>query len=871
MRARQSRVRLLTVPHPRLTSLDALRNALRARPRGAFLVAVGAAGALFVLHTLHELLGEVRYADILAAVHAMPAARLALAVAATAVSYLALAGYDALALRYAGARARLVTVLHTAFIAFAFSNTVGLGVLTGGAVRLRLYGASGVEAAQVARAVGFSTAAFALGVGTFGALGLVWDAPALAALLRLPSTAVAALGGLVLAAVALVLVASAPPVRARLAAQLQRLLPTSGLVLAQLCVSALDLAAAAGALWCLLPAGAVSLASFLAFYAVAVALGAASHVPGGLGVFEAVILLACAGRAPAEQVAGALLLYRVVYHLLPLALAVLLLAGHELRGGLAAPQARAAVRLLPAALAGLSVIAGSALLLSGATPLSGGRADLLALHLPLPLVETAHLFGSIAGLALLFVARGLFHRLDAAWWAALVLLVTATLFALPNGLPLPQACGLALVAGMLVIARRQFNRPSKLFEQSFEWSWWLCVVTVLAVCGWMLFFAYRDLEYAHQLWWQFEFDAHAPRSLRAMMAVALLALAMALAQLFRAARLASGPPSVEALARAAEVVEKQASADAGLVLLGDKRLLFSASGEAFIMYGQSGRSWIALFDPIGPPREWPELVWRFIELADEHGCRAAFYQVRAQALPLYLDAGLRVFKLGEEAHVPLADFGLEGARRAKLRQGVNRAEREGLRFEVVGVLALPALLDTLRAVSDAWLDGHQAQEKSFSLGSFEDAYVLRRPVAVVRQGERVVAFATLLATAVREECSVDLMRHLPDAPNGTMDYLFTRLMLHFKEQGYARFNLGMAPMSGMANHPLAARWHRFGRLVFEHGERFYNFRGLRSFKEKFDPTWEPRYLAAPGGVAPLLVLGDVATLIAGGLRGIVAK
>ncbi|MGE0857737.1 MAG: bifunctional lysylphosphatidylglycerol flippase/synthetase MprF [Gammaproteobacteria bacterium] len=855
---------------PSLLSPHTLRSALRARPRGALLVAAGAVVALCMLQALHGLLGEVRYGDILAVVQAMPVARLALAAAATATSYVALAGYDGIALRYAGARLRAATVLHAAFIAFAFSNTVGLGVLTGGAVRLRLYGAAGVEATRVARAVGFSAVAFALGVGTFGALGLVWGAGDFAALLHLPAGAVRALGVLVLGAVAALLVISAPPLRARLGAQWQRLLPARGLLLAQLGVSALDLAAAAAALWCLLPAGAVALPSFLAFYAVAVALGAASHVPGGLGVFEAVILLACAGRAPTEQVAGALLLYRVVYHLLPLALAVLLLVGHELRG-VAAPQARAAVRLLPAALAGLTVLAGSALLLSGATPLSGGRADLLALHLPLPLVETAHLLGSIAGLALLFVARGLFHRLDAAWWAALVLLVAATLLALPNGLPLSQACGLALVAVALVIARRQFDRPSKLFEQSFEWSWWLCVATVLAVCGWMLFFAYRDLEYGHQLWWQFEFDAHAPRSLRAMMAVAVLALAMALAQLFRAARLASGAPSVEALARAAQVVEAQASADAGLVLLGDKRLLFSASGTAFLMYGQSGRSWIALFDPVGPPREWPELVWRFIELAHEHGCRAAFYQVRAQALPLYLDAGLRVFKLGEEAHVPLADFSLEGARRAKLRQAVNRAEREGLRFEVVGTEALPGLLATLRAVSDAWLDGHQVQEKSFSLGSFEDAYVLRRPVAVVRQGERVVAFATLLITAAREECSVDLMRHLPVAPNGTMDYLFTRLMLHFKEQGYARFNLGMAPMSGMAVHPLATRWHRVGRLVFEHGERFYNFRGLRSFKEKFDPVWEPRYLAAPGGLAPLLVLGDVATLIAGGLRGIVAK
>lgn len=101
-----------------------------------------------------------------------------------------------------------------------------------------------------------------------------------------------------------------------------------------------------------------------------------------------------------------------------------------------------------------------------------------------------------------------------------------------------------------------------------------------------------------------------------------------------------------------------------------------------------------------------------------------------------------------------------------------------------------------------------------------------------------------------------------------MDFLFTKLMLHARAAGYRRFGLGMAPMSGMASHELAPRWHRFGRLLFDHGETFYNFRGLRSFKDKFDPVWEPRYLAAGGGITPLLTLGDVAALISGGLRGV---
>ena len=841
------------------------------RVRHWLLAALACALALLVLHTLKGLLADVRYAAIVEEIGATPPLRLGLALLATCASYVALTGYDASALRYAGVKVRTGTVMLTAFIAYALSNTVGLGVLTGGAVRLRLYSAAGVDAQQIAQAVGFNAVAFGIGMTTFGALGLWWDAGALAATIGVPAPLLEILAALMVIAV-VVFIALCQQRRAlQIHAHWRVRLPPAGLVLQQLLISALDLAAAAAALWCLLPDGAVPLPTFVAFYVTGIALGVLSHVPGGLGVFEAVILLACAGRVPAEQVVSALVLYRVIYYLLPLAAAVVLLAGYELRSGTAAPLGRAAVRLLPAVLASTTVMIGVMLLLSGMTPLADEAADLLSMHVPLPLVEAAHLFGSIAGLVFLFVARGLFHRLDAAWWAALLLTLVAGVLALPRGVNLGQMLALALFATLLVVTRRHFDRRSRLFEQSFEPLWWLCVATVLAVSLWMLLFAYQDFEYAHEMWWQFEFDAHAPRSLRALMAVAVLAFALALGQLFRNARIQAAAPSGEDLERAATVLAHQFSAEAYLALMGDKQLLFSDAGEAFLMYGQHGRSWIALFDPVGAPAQWPELVWRFIELAHAHGGRPAFYQVRPQTLPLYLDAGLNVYKLGEAAQVPLADFDLKGTRRANLRQAVNRAEREGLRFEVIERERVAAVLPALREVSDAWLNEHAVQEKSFSLGAYDETYIARQPVAVVRRADVIVAFATLLCPPLHDEVSIDLMRHLPACPNGTMDFLFVRLLLHCQAAGFARFDLGMAPMSGMMAHPLATRWHRLGRLVFEHGERFYNFRGLRSFKDKFDPQWEPRYLAAPGGLAPLLALTDTAALISGGLRGLIAK
>jgi phosphatidylglycerol lysyltransferase len=145
------------------------------------------------------------------------------------------------------------------------------------------------------------------------------------------------------------------------------------------------------------------------------------------------------------------------------------------------------------------------------------------------------------------------------------------------------------------------------------------------------------------------------------------------------------------------------------------------------------------------------------------------------------------------------------------------------------------------------------------------------PIAVVRVGAQIVAFANVWAGGGRGELSVDLMRHVSDAPNGIMEYLFLELMLWGKEQKYERFTLGMVPLFGLERRRLAPLWSQAGSLLFRYGEHFYNFQGLLRFKAKFEPVWEPRYLAAPGGFALPRVLRDVTLLISGGVSGLVAK
>ncbi|MGH8299118.1 MAG: phosphatidylglycerol lysyltransferase domain-containing protein, partial [Steroidobacteraceae bacterium] len=161
-------------------------------------------------------------------------------------------------------------------------------------------------------------------------------------------------------------------------------------------------------------------------------------------------------------------------------------------------------------------------------------------------------------------------------------------------------------------------------------------------------------------------------------------------------------------------------------------------------------------------------------------------------------------------------------------------------------------------------------EKRFSVGYFSPQYLRQFPLAVVRAGGVPAAFANLWTTDTRAELAVDLMRFGSEAPPGAMDFLFVELMSWGREQGYGWLNLGMAPLSGLDRHPLAPAWHRVGNFVFRHGEHFYNFEGLRRYKAKFDPHWEPKYLIARGGIALPRVLMDVSVLIAGGIKELFA-
>jgi phosphatidylglycerol lysyltransferase len=279
------------------------------------------------------------------------------------------------------------------------------------------------------------------------------------------------------------------------------------------------------------------------------------------------------------------------------------------------------------------------------------------------------------------------------------------------------------------------------------------------------------------------------------------------------------------------------------------------------MYSVRGRSWIAFGDPIGAEPDREELAWQFRELVDRYDGWSVFYQVCETNLAVYLDLGLTLLQLGEEGRVPLEQFSLEGSARAGLRYTHHRFQRDGWTFDVVAHDAMSAILRDVKAISDAWLAEKASREQGFSLGFFNEAYLRHFPCAVVRYAGKLTAFANIWQGAEREELSIDLMRYRPGAPSGVMEFLFVELMLWGKAQGYRWFSLGMAPLSGIEDGPLAPLWNKVVGLAFRHGEHFDSGLGLREYKQKFDPVWTPRYLASPGGLVLPQILADIAVLI----------
>ncbi|WP_223475174.1 bifunctional lysylphosphatidylglycerol flippase/synthetase MprF [Oricola indica] len=851
-----------------------LSRVIRAFEHPAVKIAVPVIIGILAVFVLHKLASHVRWVDVKADIAAAQPAVLLAALACTALSFVGIAAYDFLAMRaVAPGRMPARVSMIAGAAGYAISGLLGVSYLTGTAVRYRVYSAFGLDLVKITAIVAISWSGFvsALVLG-FGAL-LALHPAGLSAVINVPPALETSLGLVLLAGFGGYLLWLASGKRQVKSGEYSVDLPgaaqAAGLTLAGI----LDVSGAALTLYVLMPPDLVpNIAVFATVFIAAVGLGILSHAPGGLGAFEATII-AGFGASGRSDVLASLLLYRLIYTVLPFAVSAFglaIAAALANRGRLQVTSSvlwRALKPVVPILASALAMLAGIVLLVSGNLPAEGSRLDILRDVVPLGVIEASHLAGSLAGALLVVVAAGLYRKLYRAWLFAMALIGVGFVASLAKGLDWVEAVSMAATLVTLGLLRPAFYRAEEVSLFRLDRRWILSILVLAAAILWIGFFAYDHVEYRNALWWQFSWNGDASRFLRASLVMAIVLVVVVVNSLINhrpAVRETREIPDV-----VKQLVAQSEDTEANIALTGDKQFLVSDDETAFIAYADTGTSLIANGDPVGDRKAGEALIWALRERAYRAGKRVAFYAVSPDYLPTYLDLGLSILKIGEVARVNLQGFTLDGSKRKDLRQARNRAGRDGFVFEVIPRVELDPILPDLRAISDAWLARKQGEEKGFSLGAFTEDYMRNFDVAVLRDPEgRIVAFANLFQGANRHELSLDLMRYLPDAPHFAMDALFAEMMLWGAAAGFRWASLGAAPFAGVQNRKLAPLWNRIGGFIYEHGEHFYRFEGLRAYKEKFDPVWSPNYLACPGGLAAPRILYEVNVLVSGGLRGL---
>ena len=307
------------------------------------------------------------------------------------------------------------------------------------------------------------------------------------------------------------------------------------------------------------------------------------------------------------------------------------------------------------------------------------RNDLLAAIL----LEGGAILSATLCVFLLILSQGLARRISGAFWLTEIALAGGAVASLLNGLDVESALLLLAAAVMLWPFRTEFYRSAKLTRDMFSPGWLALVAGLALGVAAFFFFMHETTPYSHDLWTQFSGSANTPRALRAGLLASALLIFFMIYLALQPARVHSHRPDAQALALAAQIVAAQDEPEACLALSGDKSLFFSDSNDALIMYGAHGKSWIAYSDPVGPDDAAEPLAWAFFDEAYTANCRPVFYEVSDRNLPLWIEMGFSLHKIGEEAIVSLPEFSLAGGKFKSMRSAHNKASKEGLEFAVL--------------------------------------------------------------------------------------------------------------------------------------------------------------------------------------------
>ncbi len=497
--------------------------------------------ALFgvALVILRHLLADYSLAQIVASLHRIGWRYIWASLGLTVLGYGALVGYDYLSLRLAGHPIALRHMWSSSFISHAVQNSAPMSIVAGGGLRYRLFSKLGITGSVTATVVAGNLLTFVIGLFAVAGLSFVIAPIPIPPLFHLPITSLRPLGVVFLVLVAAALLyAEFGSGRLRLW-RLAIDLPRGSMLRSQLLVSIADWLLSSTALYVLLiAAGPVSYSKFLSGYLLVEIVTQVFPLPGGIGVFEAAMLLLRPPELAAPFETVALLVYRVVYFLVPLffATGILALQASDTHKHHTPPVVRVARELTPHVFAVLTFISGIVLLVFTTLPDHSTGFAWLGQVLRLALIEGSHLIGSMVGMGLLLLAFGLERRLRSAFHMTVGLLLLGIPAALLRSVDAPTAALLTVLLMLLLTARREFDRTIPVSAEPLNAGWMAAVVVAVAGLGWLGIYLQVRHQYSASLWWRFALAEDAPRTLRVAIGVLMAGLIFVVARLVSRAR-----------------------------------------------------------------------------------------------------------------------------------------------------------------------------------------------------------------------------------------------------------------------------------------------------------------------------------------------
>ena len=509
----------------------------------------------------------------------------------------------------------------------------------------------------------------------------------------------------------------------------------------------------------------------------------------------------------------------------------------------------------------LTAVGGLINVSSAIQPALSERLAVLQRVLPMPLLHGSRIIVAVAGFVLLLLAEGLHRRKRVAWYWALATLCISLAAHLAKGLDVEEALfNLLLILLLLLFARSFFARPD---QDSLRWGLLVLLGAVIftlayGTVGFLILgrhFSQPTLSTAFlQTVYLFlspgssllePLSQHGHFFKQSVVFIGLGAFLVAMISMLRPVlHVLKGDAAQQE--RAKEIIaEHGRTALCRALLFDDKSYFFS--GQSLIAYALSSGTAVVLGDPVGPQEEIITVLGRFKDYCATQAWQPLFVSVLPDNLEIYKQYGWESLLIGYEAMIPLESFGLEGSRRKDLRNASSRLQRLGFSTKVVLPPHPKELLAELREVSDAWLRDRKLEELHYSDGAFDEAYLSEGPLALVlNPSGTAVAFANLINADKGKLISIDLMRHLPSPEHGTMEALFIAALQWAREQGAETFSLGLSAVAGVGEKPDDPRIERALHTLADHLKTYFNFSGLRVFKAKFNPDWQPRYLIFPG-------------------------